>query len=66
MAKALDRFGGGIFNLGPQAFGFNAQNVISQFEKGMTPFDRLPSTRGGLMGFVENLFGAAPFSMIAR
>ena len=36
-AEALNRFGGGIFNLGPQAFGFNAQNVISQFKKGMTP-----------------------------
>ncbi len=64
-AEALNRFGGGIFNLGPQAFGFNAQNVISQFKKGMTPFDRLPSTRGGLMGFVEDKIGAGPFSGIA-
>ena len=63
--EALDRFAGGIFNLGPQAFGFNAQNVISQFQKGMTPFDRLPSTRGGLMGFLEDKLAAGPFSSIA-
>ena len=63
--EALERFGGGIFNLGPQAFGFNAQNVISQFKEGMTPFDRLPSNRGGLTGFVEDSLGAGPFSALA-
>lgn len=44
---------------------FTPQSVIAQFKPGMTPFDRLPSTRGGIMGFVEDKFGAGPFSGIA-
>ena len=61
-AKALQNYTGGI---GPLALGFNPQNVISQFKEGMTPFDRLPSDRGGLMGFIEDKLGAGPFSSFA-
>ena len=61
-AQALKNYTGGI---GPLALGFNPSSVITQFKQGMTPFDRLPSTRGGLMGFVEDKFGAGPFSSIA-
>ena len=45
---------------------FNVQNALSQFKTGMSPFDRLPSTRGGLMGGIEDLFAAGPFSMLAN
>ena len=41
---------------------FNIQDALSQYRKGMTPFDRLPSQRSGIMGFVEDKFGAGPFS----
>ena len=61
-ATALKNFTGGI---GPLALGFNTQDVISQFKEGMTPFDRVPSDRGGLMGFLEDKFGAGRFSSFA-
>ena len=41
---------------------FNIQDALSQYQKGMTPFDRLPSQRTGIMGFIEDKFGAGPFS----
>ena len=61
-AKALKNFTGGI---SPLDLGFNAQNVISQFQTGMTPFDRVPSDRGGVMGFLEDKLGAGGFSSFA-
>jgi hypothetical protein len=44
---------------------FNVQDALSKFKVGMTPFDRLPSTRGGFMGGIEDLFAAGPFSSLA-
>ena len=44
---------------------FDPRAAIRDFyEKGMSPMDRLPSTRGGIMGFVEDKFGAGPFSKL--
>ena len=40
---------------------FDLQNALSQFQTGMSPFDRLPSTRGGIIGGVEDLFAKSPF-----
>jgi hypothetical protein len=68
----------GFRKLGEEVFGnvqkrfpgsgslFNVQDALSQFKTGMSPFDRLPSTRGGLMGGIEDLFAAGPFSMLAN
>ena len=44
---------------------FNLQNALSQFQTGMSPFDRLPSARTGIMGGIEDLFAKSPFSGIA-
>jgi hypothetical protein len=44
---------------------FTPQSVTAQFQLGMTPFDRLPSTRGGFMGGIENLFAKGAFSSLA-
>ena len=44
---------------------FNLQNALQQFQTGMSPFDRLPSARGGIMGGIEDLFAKSPFSGIA-
>ena len=44
---------------------FNIQNALSQFQTGMSPFDRLPSARTGIMGGIEDLFAKSPFSGIA-
>ena len=43
---------------------FNVQDALSKFKVGMTPFDRIPSQRGGIMGFLEDKFGTGPFSKI--
>ena len=66
-------FQGNIRDVGAKAIGnlrlsnnlFDPQAAIRDFyEKGMSPMDRLPSTRGGIMGFVEDKFGAGPFSKL--
>lgn len=44
---------------------FNLQNALSQFQTGMSPFDRLPSARTGIMGGIEDLFAKSPFSGLA-
>ena len=48
----------------PQSM-FNLQNALSQFQTSMSPFDRLPSARTGIMGGIEDLFAKSPFSGIA-
>ena len=67
----------GFRKLGEEVFGdvqkrfpgsgslFNVQDALSKFKVGMTPFDRLPSTRGGFMGGIENLFAKGAFSSFA-
>jgi hypothetical protein len=66
-------FQGNIRDVGAKAIGnlrlsnnlFDPQAAIRKYyEKGMSPMDRLPSTRGGIMGFVEDKFGAGPFSKL--
>lgn len=66
-------FQGNIRDVGAKAIGnlrlsnnlFDPRAAIKDFyEKGMSPMDRLPSTRSGIMGFVEDKFAAGPFSKL--
>ena len=46
---------------------FDPRAVIQQYyREGMSPKDVLPSTRGGVMGFLENAFNAGPFAGFGR
>lgn len=64
-------FQGNIRDVGAKAIGnlrldtFDPQAAIRDFyQKGMSPMDRLPSTRSGIMGFIEDKFAAGPFSKL--
>ena len=46
---------------------FDPRAAIQQYyREGMSPKDVLPSTRGGVMGFLEDAFNAGPFAGFGR
>ena len=68
-------FQGNIRKVGEKALGnlrlsnnlFDPRAAIQQYyREGMSPKDVLPSTRGGVMGFLENRFNAGPFAGLGR